>query len=447
MGDPNKKRNDNFHSINERPVDDISLEFFYKPHTITLLTCSILLLIYWAFTRNDANTDDNILSGLKALTFFFLVISVLAFPNGPFTRPHPAIWRMVFGLSVLYLIFLVFILFQSFSDVKAMLRWIDPENLNKSKLELKEYAVNCSQISLERFWSNMDIYAWAHFVGWAFKTLILRHYVICWYISVMWEFTEIAFSHLLPNFAECWWDILFLDILLCNGLGIWVGMVICRKLEMRTYHWESIKTIPNTRGKIKRAVMQFTPSDWTVFRWLDPNSTPMRLIAVWQLVVVWQMSELNTFFLKHIFAVETGHVINLFRLLLIGAVGAPSMCQFYCYVTDPRCKRVGTQCWVYGAMTITEMLICIKFGWQLFAQSELLLIGGWLFVLLITSGLCVYISIVVAKWSSETKPVKVNGEVMHRYIDSSAENLTELPDDTRLRRRRAKQLSESSMNN
>lgn len=42
---------DHFISINERPVDDISLEFFYRPHTITLLIVVITGLIYVAFTR------------------------------------------------------------------------------------------------------------------------------------------------------------------------------------------------------------------------------------------------------------------------------------------------------------------------------------------------------------------------------------------------------------
>lgn len=42
---------DAFGYINERPVDDISLEFFYKPHTITLLAVSIALVIYTAFVR------------------------------------------------------------------------------------------------------------------------------------------------------------------------------------------------------------------------------------------------------------------------------------------------------------------------------------------------------------------------------------------------------------
>lgn len=46
-----KVYNDKFSSINERPVDDISLEFFYKPHTITLLAVSIAFVVYFSFIR------------------------------------------------------------------------------------------------------------------------------------------------------------------------------------------------------------------------------------------------------------------------------------------------------------------------------------------------------------------------------------------------------------
>ncbi len=42
---------DHFYTINERIVDDISIDFFYKPHTITLLTVSVIGLLYSAFTR------------------------------------------------------------------------------------------------------------------------------------------------------------------------------------------------------------------------------------------------------------------------------------------------------------------------------------------------------------------------------------------------------------
>ena len=40
-----------FLEINERPVDDISMEIFYEPHTITLLCLCIFGLTYTAFTR------------------------------------------------------------------------------------------------------------------------------------------------------------------------------------------------------------------------------------------------------------------------------------------------------------------------------------------------------------------------------------------------------------
>lgn len=42
---------------------------------------------------------------------------------------------------------------------------------------------------------------------------------------------------------ECWWDAIFLDIILCNGLGILMGQYVADLLEMRSFHWESIKYI------------------------------------------------------------------------------------------------------------------------------------------------------------------------------------------------------------
>ena len=49
--DIHRTRVDSFNTINEKSVDDISLDFFYKPHTITLLAISIGVVIYTAFVR------------------------------------------------------------------------------------------------------------------------------------------------------------------------------------------------------------------------------------------------------------------------------------------------------------------------------------------------------------------------------------------------------------
>nr|CAG4644761.1 EOG090X05CZ [Leptodora kindtii] len=271
----------------------------------------------------------------------------------------------------------------------------------------KEYGVNCSDVTLERLWGHVDVFALSHFLGWIMKALLVRHYGILWTISIMWEITEVAFIHLLPNFVECWWDALILDILLCNGVGIWVGMKLCQYLEMREYKWESIKDIHSTKGKIKRAVLQFTPESWTHVRWLDPHSSYMRFLAVCQLVIFWQITELNTFFLKHIFELPPEHNLNLFRLAIIGLIVAPSMRQYYTYVTDARCQRVGTQCWVFGAIMCTEAIICLKFGKDIFERTEIRTIAIWLAIQLALSVLCLYGCVLYHRRSNKESKVKV----------------------------------------
>lgn len=77
----------------------------------------------------------------------FVLISILIFPNGPFTTPHPTVWRAVFGISVLYLITLIFCMFQSYKEVEQMIYWYDPEIEN---YEIKmDYVVSCVSLKVK----------------------------------------------------------------------------------------------------------------------------------------------------------------------------------------------------------------------------------------------------------------------------------------------------------
>lgn len=67
---------------------------------------------------------------------------MLQFRDGPFIRPHPAFWRIVLGINLLYELALVFLLFQDLGTAQQMMKYIDP-NLGVPLPE-KSYAEDCS---------------------------------------------------------------------------------------------------------------------------------------------------------------------------------------------------------------------------------------------------------------------------------------------------------------
>ena len=372
-------------AVNDHKVTEITINFFYQPRTLTLLFLITLALIFVAFIRDEeVDPAANVAAGIYSLSFLFLSIGLLVFPNGPFTRPHPAFWRLVFGASVLYFLLFAFILFQRFSDVQNLLMWIDPDLNGSSTDSTKLYAVDCS-MTWENVSSRLDVFILAHFFGWIFKALLVRHTGILWAISIMWECTELFFAHVLPNFAECWWDAIVFDVLICNGLGIYFGMRLCRWIEVKQFHWESIKDIKGTRGKIKRAVLQFAPEKWSETRWMAHSSPYMRTLAIFVLILLFQISELNTFLLKHILYVPTSHWLVSLRLALMCLIAAPSLRQYYVYVTDRTCTRLGTQAWVYFAIMVTELLFSVKFGMRILPRPAVVYVICWLILILIVS--------------------------------------------------------------
>jgi phosphatidylserine synthase 2 len=81
------------------------------PHTLTALAVLLSLMFYAATRSNYEDTADNIKLGILAAVACFVFIGMLQFPDGPFVRPSKPIWRAVLSLSVLYQLFLTFLLF------------------------------------------------------------------------------------------------------------------------------------------------------------------------------------------------------------------------------------------------------------------------------------------------------------------------------------------------
>lgn len=51
----------------------------------------------------------------------------------------------------------------------------------------------------------------------------------------------------------------------------------------------SYRDIHTTTGKIKRAVLQFTPASWTYVRWFDPKSSFQRVAGIYLFMIIWQV--------------------------------------------------------------------------------------------------------------------------------------------------------------
>ncbi|CAE6482472.1 unnamed protein product [Rhizoctonia solani] len=332
--------------------------------------------------------------GVYASICAFLLFSMVQFRDGPFIRPHPAFWRIVLGVNLLYELALVFLLFQDLDSARTMMTYLDP-NLGVPLPE-KSYAEDCS-LTTSNLWAiqnAIDIFCLAHALGWFGKALILRDYWFCWILSIAFEFAEYSLQHQLPNFAECWWDHWVLDVLLCNWLGIYVGMRTCAYFEvkwvldvllcnwlgiyvgMRTcayfevkrFTWRSIHSTPGVRRKTKRVLKQFTPHDWTEFHW-EGTSSFASYCAVFLLLATFLAAELNPFYLKSLLWMEPSHPIIISRLAGVFLCALPAVRELYQYLNHPeRAVRMGQHAWLLFATILTELLIIFKWSRGMFPE-------------------------------------------------------------------------------
>ncbi|KIL00211.1 hypothetical protein PAXRUDRAFT_821916 [Paxillus rubicundulus Ve08.2h10] len=339
---------------------DTSVEFFYKPITLTALTFGLAALAYIAMSQDVLEEGrDKRRVGVYAAVASFLMFSIIQFRDGPFIRPHPAFWRAVLGTNLLYELTLVFLLFQDLHSARRMMTLLDP-SLNVPLPE-KSYAESC-ELNPQNIWNAIDIFCLAHALGWFGKAMILRDYWFCWILSVAFEFAEYSLQHQLPNFAECWWDHWILDVLVCNWLGTYLGMKTCQYLEVKPYEWRGLRQTRGLRSKARRVLSQFSPHDWTAFKWEGTTSFRHYLTVV-SLLAIFLAAELNPFYLKSLLWMEPDHPMVIMRLAFVFLCALPAVRELYQYINAPkRAKRMGQHCWLLLATILTELLVIAKWS-------------------------------------------------------------------------------------
>lgn len=198
---------------------------------------------------SESNSDDLVFGkkthrgAVIGAVLMFLAFASIHLPNTLIIRPHPIFWRVLLGIFSLYAMFITYLLLLRLEDVQEQLRFFDP-SLGKELPEIL-YAEDCRLYTPEDPVSNFrplmmavfDIHFVAHFLGWWGKMLIMRDWYVAWICSSVFELCELTFRYWLPNFTECWWDSLLLDLLGCNFIGIILGHYTLKYFGVRKIDW------------------------------------------------------------------------------------------------------------------------------------------------------------------------------------------------------------------
>ena len=86
----------------------------------------------------------------------FLLFSMIQFRDGPFIRPHPALWRVALGVNLLYELALVFLLFQDLDTARGYMTLLDP-SLGVPLPPEKDYSAFC-EVTPANVWVCTTIY-------------------------------------------------------------------------------------------------------------------------------------------------------------------------------------------------------------------------------------------------------------------------------------------------
>nr|CCA21075.1 phosphatidylserine synthase putative [Albugo laibachii Nc14] len=419
-------------SIDEKVViqdDEDDSEWITKPHTLLYGSIFFVWIIYQAFSAENEQRDSSsydidtfvvdLKRGISFACAFFLMYCMLQLPDGHFVRPHPIVWRLITGIFLLYELFLLIILFLQSSAARQILKHFDPSL--GAQLPESSFASDCRLFTPENpesMFYNVkstffDRFVVMHFVGWFVGALMIRSHIICWTLSILFELYELTFRHWLPNFNECWWDHLVFDILLCNALGIYVGMRLGRQLEMKKYNWVGIRRIPNLTGKAKRALAQFTPAYWLAYDWKIFRSAD-RFSRVLCMVFMLSVMMINSFFLKAVLWIPTSSYLNVVRLCIWYSAGSYAIAEYYVFTTMTlsypgeryvHVNKLGPRAWLGVAVVTTEVCVIIKHGRGMFTEPFPIVVkAGWSIAsVVLLSGSLLYFQMLGKQKSNDIK--------------------------------------------
>ncbi|GMF18125.1 unnamed protein product [Phytophthora lilii] len=115
-----------FRATHGNEVEGLLL-FPEQPRQIFVLLLVVAGFSYYSFTHDSRDSVQNVRNGLFAAILIFLVYCFLQTRDGLMVRPHPGVWRVVHGCSVIYLLLLAAMLVQNRESAMKAMQYLFPE--------------------------------------------------------------------------------------------------------------------------------------------------------------------------------------------------------------------------------------------------------------------------------------------------------------------------------
>jgi len=375
-------------------------KIFYMPHTVTFLIISLCIFIYLAFKQTDKDTPFvyEFQRAFVLVITVFLLYSGVYFPDGALNRPHPVFWRVLQGAACFYCGFLMFILMIDLDTARQLMKYIDlrlgvplPEKLYADDCRI--YTPENPESKFANIIKAMDLYIICHWFGWWSKMIIFRDAYICLFLSITFEWLELTFKHWITNFAECWWDSLILDILLCNIIGIILGHLTCKYLELGTFRWFGKHKKSYYQSELAKIFALFSPNEWSNHDWRMFDSLTNFLGTLWTISMS-HITDVNHFFLKFLLWIPVNHWVLFIRILMVSALGIVAIKEYYVFLHTHNYRRFSSSTWLYHFLLLLELFINIKFSLQVFDAPFLTHIKiGWTIIGIVLGGIIVILLI------------------------------------------------------
>ena len=332
-------------NINSQPNLKMTKKTFYGINKLEAIILLFLILIgfYYINTvqRNNeinfaemSNLDNNANKWETDFRFVFWMFNAFVLFISFFLLPKKKInifgisfmYKLLQSLAIVYALNMLVWALMTPEMLKSFLNILDPK-LKNQNYEERNFSMDCRLYTPENpkskfanLTETIDIFVLGHLVGWLVKSLIFRNNIMAWTMSILFEIHEISLKHWLPNFNECWWDHLLLDLFGMNLLGILLGNLIQRKLKLEKFHWFFD---PTDKSEKLSYFSRFCYSFSHVKEYVQNHkwhflARPKCFLAVTYMLLLGSVVDLNWFFLKNALGLNPGQIFMALRIWIVG---------------------------------------------------------------------------------------------------------------------------------